>query len=179
MKTTKRNTADKIILDWQKAKEIIHRWQAVGLDVVFTNGCFDLMHLGHIDNLEKAAQLGDKLVVALNSDASVQRLKGEHRPISNQASRMAVMAALEFVDMVVLFEEQTPLEIITTLSPDILAKGGDYTPEQIIGSELVLEKGGKVIALPFVEGYSTSQLESKILAAAKNNKTKTTKTKKS
>lgn len=178
MKTTKKNTADKIILDWAKAKEIVQRWQAVGLEVVFSNGCFDLMHLGHIDNLERAANLGDKLVVALNSDASVKRLKGEHRPISNEASRLAVMAALEFVDMVLIFEEETPFEIISTLQPDILAKGGDYKPEQIVGSDIVLEKGGKVIALPFVEGYSTSALEAKIIADAKEKKTKANKAKK-
>lgn len=175
MKITKKNTAEKIILDWAKAKEIVHRWKAIGLDVVFTNGCFDLIHLGHIDNLQRAAQLGDKLVVALNSDASVQRLKGKHRPISNQNSRLAVMAALEFVDLVVVFEEETPFEIISTLQPDILAKGGDYKPEQIVGSDIVLENGGQVISLPFIDGYSTSNLEAKIIASAKTTKSKSSK----
>jgi D-glycero-beta-D-manno-heptose 1-phosphate adenylyltransferase len=155
-------TATKIISDWQQARHIVESWQTAGEEVVFTNGCFDLLHLGHIQNLEAAANLGDRLIVALNSDESVRRLKGNHRPISAQASRQAVVAALQVVDMVLIFDQDTPFELINLLLPDVLAKGGDYTPTNMVGSEIVLAHGGQVVALPFVEGYSTTQLEQKI-----------------
>jgi D-beta-D-heptose 7-phosphate kinase/D-beta-D-heptose 1-phosphate adenosyltransferase len=155
-------TATKIISDWQQAQRLVKAWQTAGEEVVFTNGCFDLLHLGHIQNLEAAAALGDRLIVALNSDASIRRLKGNHRPISDQASRQAVVAALAVVDMVLVFDQDTPLELITLLLPDVLAKGGDYTPANMVGSEIVMAHGGQVVALPFVEGYSTTQLEQKI-----------------
>ncbi len=132
------------------------RWQALGLEVVFTNGCFDLLHLGHLSYLEAARRLGDRLVVGLNSSESVRRLKGPERPINDDATRSAMLAALAFVDLVVLFEDDTPAALIEALRPDVLVKGGDYRPEDIVGAETVLSLGGKVAVLPFVEGYSTT-----------------------
>lgn len=139
----------------------VSEWKKEG-KVVFTNGCFDMLHLGHIDYLEKARNLGFKLIVALNSDASVRRLKGEERPINNQETRSRIMAALEFVDAVILFEADTPLEVIAKLKPDILVKGGDYDIKNIIGADIVIENRGQVLTIPFLEGYSTTQVISKI-----------------
>ncbi len=138
------------------------RWRFETYKTVFTNGCFDLIHFGHIQYLIEARELGDKLIVGLNSDASVQRLKGDHRPIKDQQSRALIMAAFEFVDVVIIFDEDTPYELIKSIQPDILVKGGDWQPEAIVGSDIVLEKGGEVQSLQFVEGYSTTQLEQKI-----------------
>ena len=126
--------------------------------VVFTNGCFDVLHPGHVEHLAQAKALGDVLVVGLNSDASVQRLKGVGRPLVAQADRAAVLAALRSVDAVTLFDEDTPLELISTLLPDVLVKGGDYDLDGIVGREVVEEAGGEVRVLPFVEGYSTTGL---------------------
>lgn len=124
--------------------------------LVFTNGCFDLLHPGHVTYLNLARKLGSKLVVALNDDASVKRLKGSTRPIHRLSDRMLVIAALESVDYVTWFEEDTPLETILTLKPKVLVKGGDYEPEQMVGYQEVLSWGGKVKSLPFVEGHSTT-----------------------
>lgn len=146
-----------------EAQQTIQAWKDAGLQVVLTNGCFDILHLGHVTLLQQAAYLGDKLVVALNSDASVQRLKGKHRPLQNQETRTAVMAALEMVDLVVVFDEDTPLQLINTLLPDVLAKGGDWQVQDIVGSDMVIEMGGTVHSLPFVEGFSTTAVEQKIL----------------
>ena len=145
-----------------EASELTRQWRADGLSVVFTNGCFDILHLGHVDYLERAKKLGDKLVVALNTDQSVQRLKGPERPVVNESSRARVMAALQFVDLVVLFDEETPLELIEALKPDILVKGGDYTVETIVGADFVIARGGKVVPLPLVDGYSTTTFVNKI-----------------
>ena len=145
-----------------EASELIRQWRADGLSVVFTNGCFDILHLGHVDYLERAKALGDRLVVALNTDQSVQRLKGPERPVVNESSRARVMAALQFVDLVVLFDEETPLELIEALKPDILVKGGDYTVETIVGADFVIARGGKVVPLPLVDGYSTTTFVNKI-----------------
>ena len=124
--------------------------------VVFTNGCFDVLHPGHVEHLAQAKALGDVLVVGLNSDASVRRLKGAGRPLVAEADRAAVLAALRSVDAVTLFDEDTPLELISTLLPDVLVKGGDYDLDGIVGREAVEEAGGEVRVLPFVEGYSTT-----------------------
>ena len=140
----------------------IHSWRVQQESIVFTNGCFDLLHAGHVSYLESARQLGDRLVVGLNSDASVARLKGSGRPILPEKSRARLMAALECVEAVVIFEEDTPLKLITAVLPDILVKGGDYTIEEIVGHEVVLENGGEVKALQFVEGASTTSIISKI-----------------
>ncbi|MEO9210305.1 MAG: D-glycero-beta-D-manno-heptose 1-phosphate adenylyltransferase, partial [Ginsengibacter sp.] len=124
--------------------------------IAFTNGVFDILHEGHIELLSKAATFGDILVVGVNSDASVKRLKGENRPVNNEQSRMKILAALIMVDAIVLFEEDTPLELIKKIQPDVLIKGGDYKVETIVGAKEVLAAGGKVEIIPFEEGFSTT-----------------------
>ncbi len=139
------------------------RWRFLQKKVVFTNGCFDLIHLGHIDYLSKAKDLGDVLLVGLNTDASVRRLdKGASRPIKDQYSRAMILAALRFVDGVVLFDEDTPLELIKRVQPDVLVKGSDYRAEEIVGYEVVKNKGGEIVTIDFLPGYSTSLIEEKI-----------------
>ena len=122
--------------------------------IVFTNGCFDVLHRGHIEYLKKSQQLGTKLIVGLNSDASVRRLKGSGRPINNQDDRRAMLLALRFVDQVEIFEEDTPLELITRINPDIITKGGDYQPEQVVGFALVKQ----TVIIPFLNGYSSTRI---------------------
>lgn len=155
------NTSSKIA-NRSTAREVIEQWQDSGLEVVFTNGCFDIVHLGHVDYLQKARNLGDKLVVGLNTDSSVSRIKGPNRPVCSEESRSRVMAAFQFVDLVVLFDEPTPLELIENLKPDILTKGADYTLQNIVGANFVIQNGGKVETIEFVDGYSTSSIISKI-----------------
>ena len=150
------------ILDSQQAAVVVNNWKAENKKVVFTNGCFDIVHLGHVDYLEKARNLGDKLVLGLNTDASVSRIKGPMRPIVDQNSRARVMASLEFVDLVVLFDEETPYELISTLIPDILVKGNDYLAENIVGADIVNKNGGKVETIELVKGYSTTNIINKI-----------------
>jgi D-glycero-beta-D-manno-heptose 1-phosphate adenylyltransferase len=150
------------ILDIDAAQTIVQNWQTAGFEIVFTNGCFDLLHYGHVRYLAEARALGDKLVVGLNSTASVRRLKGNHRPINDELTRQTVLAALQSVDLVIVFESDTPYDLIDRLKPDILVKGGDWQSNQIVGSELVLERGGHVLSLPFQDGYSTTNLETKI-----------------
>lgn len=157
-------TAGKI-LTREKASEIVAGWQEAGEKIVFTNGCFDIVHLGHIDYLEKARALGDKLVLGLNTDASVSRLKGPLRPVVDEQARARLMAALSFVDAVILFDEPTPLQLIEALGPDILVKGDDYTPETIVGADFVMSRGGEVKTIPLVKGYSTSSIIEKIRQA--------------
>lgn len=157
-------TANKI-LNINDLIEKIKTWKQAGLKVVFTNGCFDILHLGHIDYLEKARNLGDKLVVGLNSDSSVKRLKGAERPITPEYARARVLAALEFVDAVCVFEEDTPKSLIEKIFPDILTKGSDYTLENIVGADFVMAYGGEVKTIDLVEGFSTT----KILDKAKNS----------
>lgn len=140
----------------------VRDWQRAGERVVFTNGCFDLLHYGHLVYLAEARGLGDRLVIGLNSDASVKRLKGAERPIWPEECRLFQLASLAAVDAVVLFAEDTPLELLEEVLPDVLVKGGDYRPEQIVGAELVLSRGGQVQSLSFVEGYSSSGLIDKI-----------------
>lgn len=157
-------TSEQKILSLAALQAKIKVWQLRQYKIVFTNGCFDLLHLGHVDYLEKAKQLGDILIVGLNTDASVCRLKGEQRPIQDEHSRARVMAALEFVDAVVYFEEDTPYELIKALQPDILVKGNDYTPEAIVGADIVQAKQGEVLTVELVSGYSTSNIIKKIRA---------------
>jgi D-beta-D-heptose 7-phosphate kinase/D-beta-D-heptose 1-phosphate adenosyltransferase len=128
----------------------------------FTNGCFDLLHPGHVNYLEEVRALGDFLVVGLNSDASVARLKGPGRPFQDERARAMVLCALRSVDAVVLFQEDTPLELITALQPDILAKGGDYTAETVVGREVVEARGGRVVLVPFLPGHSTTLIAERI-----------------
>ncbi|MCX6189737.1 MAG: D-glycero-beta-D-manno-heptose 1-phosphate adenylyltransferase [Bacteroidetes bacterium] len=152
------------IYSLQSLIPMVQQWKAAGKKIVFTNGCFDLLHPGHVDYLTKAADLGDKLIIALNTDASVQQLKGVHRPIQNEQSRLHIMAALECVSAVFLFDEDTPLAAINKIIPQVLVKGGDYTLETIVGAEVVTAQGGEVKIIPFLEGYSTSAIEQKIKA---------------
>jgi D-glycero-beta-D-manno-heptose 1-phosphate adenylyltransferase len=153
---------NKKIQSFDRIAVTVKDWQAEGKTVVFTNGCFDLLHYGHLHYLADARDLGDKLIVGLNSADSVRRLKGPHRPINDELTRQHLLAALEVVDAVVVFESDTPLDLIECIAPDILVKGGDWRPDQIVGSDFVLKNGGKVLSLPFVEGYSTTNLETKI-----------------
>ena len=150
------NTGHKVV-DWDGAARWVEDRKGAGQKVVFTNGCFDLLHLGHVRYLEEARSLGDALIVGVNTDVSVKRLgKGGDRPFTPEADRARVLAALACVDRVVLFGEDTPLNLITLITPDILVKGGDYRLEEIVGREAVLARGGRVVALPFVPGYSTT-----------------------
>ena len=130
--------------------------------LVFTNGCFDILHAGHVDYLQKACQLGDALLVGLNNDESVRKLKGDSRPIVDEKARAMVLAALEAVDAVVLFKEETPGRLIDQVQPDVLVKGGDYLAEEIVGYQTVIATGGTVKVLPFLEGHSTTSIIKKI-----------------
>lgn len=141
----------------------ISKWKEQGYKICFTNGCFDLVHAGHVTYLEQASHLADKLIVGINSDSSVKKLKGQHRPIISQDDRAMLIAAFYFVDRVFIFDEETPLALIELLMPDVLVKGGDWTPDKIVGSDLVLSNGGKVMSLPFLEGHSTTNIEHKII----------------
>jgi D-glycero-beta-D-manno-heptose 1-phosphate adenylyltransferase len=142
--------------------DAVKDWQNARKKVVFTNGVFDLLHIGHITYLAKAAELGDKLIIGLNSDSSVKRIKGENRPVNDQGNRAALLAALFFVDAVVVFEDDTPLNLISTLLPDILVKGADYAIENIVGAKEVIANGGEVKTIDFVEGYSSTSIIEKI-----------------
>ena len=138
------------------------KWKENGKKIVFTNGCFDLVHRGHIEVLANTADLGDKLIIGLNSDSSIKELKGENRPIIDEMSRVILLASLQFVDAIVFFSEETPYKLIETLVPDILAKGGDYKVTEIAGNEVVLENGGEVILVPFIDGFSSTNIVEKI-----------------
>ncbi len=138
------------------------RLHAEGKTLVFTNGCFDILHRGHVEYLSKASDMGDVLVVGLNTDASVKRLKGESRPINDEQARALILASLGFVDAVVLFDEDTPYELIKAIRPDVLVKGADYKPEEIVGYDIVTSYGGKVETVPLVEGYSTTSIISNL-----------------
>jgi rfaE bifunctional protein nucleotidyltransferase chain/domain len=151
------------IFDLSGLQHQLSRWRLLGKTVAFTNGCFDIVHQGHIASLSDAAREADFLIVGLNSDASTCRLKGENRPINNQHARATVMAALLMVDAVILFEEDTPLNLINAIRPDVLVKGGDYTLEQIVGAKEVIEAGGRVVINPIVPGFSTTGIIEKIL----------------
>jgi rfaE bifunctional protein nucleotidyltransferase chain/domain len=139
-------------------KNEINALQQQGKKIVFTNGCFDILHAGHVDIFQQARNLGDALVVAVNSDISIKKIKGEKRPVVPQAQRMQVLAALEAIDYVVIFEEENPLKIIKEIQPDILVKGGDWPVETIVGREIVEKKGGKVLSIPLMEGISTTNI---------------------
>ncbi len=143
---------------WEEAAATLSTWKAEGRTVVFTNGCFDVLHAGHVDYLEASRQLGDKLVLGLNSDASVQRLKGESRPICDEAARARLLCALECIDLVAVFDQDTPTDLIAALRPNILVKGADWEGKQLPGSELV----DKVEFMPFLEGWSTTNVVGRI-----------------
>lgn len=141
---------------------MVNIWKFQGNKIVFTNGCFDLLHLGHIDYLAKAASMGNKLIIGVNTDQSVSELKGAARPITDQHSRTLILASLFFVDAVVLFGEATPLNLITAIKPDILVKGADYTIDKIVGADVVMQNGGEVKTITYIDGYSTTAIERKI-----------------
>ena len=147
----------------QLAKQVM-KWQIHNEKVVFTNGCFDILHLGHLDYLSKAADLGDRLIIGVNTDASVSALKGPSRPIIDEVTRATKLASLLFVDAVVLCGEETPLTLIQTVKPDVLVKGGDYTIDTIVGADSVLANGGSVEVIPFLPGHSTTAIVDKIKA---------------
>lgn len=138
-------------------------WRMKDLKIVFTNGCFDILHHGHVDYLSKAADLGDVLIIGLNSDSSVKKLnKGANRPIQNENDRALALSAFQFIEAIIIFEEDTPYELIKAVQPDVLVKGGDWKETDIVGADIVKAKGGVVMSIPFVEGYSTTNIEAKI-----------------
>lgn len=153
---------NKIIFRKEELAETLSQWRFKEEKIVFTNGCFDILHRGHVEYLAKAAALGSKLIVGLNSDASVKRLKGENRPVNDQNARALVLASLLFTDKIILFEEDTPLELITRIQPDILVKGKDYKPEEIVGYDVVTKKGGQVITIDLTAGFSTTGILNKL-----------------
>jgi D-beta-D-heptose 7-phosphate kinase/D-beta-D-heptose 1-phosphate adenosyltransferase len=150
------------IIPFSRIGALAHQLSASGKSIVFTNGCFDILHAGHVAYLSQAKALGDILVLGLNSDASVRRLKGVSRPVNTQDNRALVLAGLSAVDYVCIFEEDTPYELISEVLPDILVKGGDWAPSDIVGSDIVLARGGKVLSLDFVEGLSTTGIIQKL-----------------
>ncbi|MFT5347359.1 MAG: rfaE bifunctional protein nucleotidyltransferase chain/domain [Bacteroidia bacterium] len=153
---------DKIFSTNTALAKQVNSWQLHNDKVVFTNGCFDILHLGHIDYLTKAADLGDRLIIAVNTDASVSVLKGPSRPIIDEETRAMKLASLVFVDAVILFGEETPLQLITEVRPNVLVKGGDYTIDTIVGASEVQDNGGEVVVIPFLEGHSTTSIVNKI-----------------
>ena len=150
------------IYDLSGLQHQIRRWRVLGKTIAFTNGCFDILHQGHIASLSDAAREADFLVVGVNSDASTRRLKGEQRPINDQQARAMLLASLLMVDAVIIFDEDTPLNLINAVEPDVLVKGGDYTLEQIVGAREVIASGGRVVINPIVPGFSTTGLIEKI-----------------
>jgi D-glycero-beta-D-manno-heptose 1-phosphate adenylyltransferase len=164
------STLEKIkskIFDVDALKRQLAVWRFQSKTIVFTNGCFDLLHLGHIDYLSKASDEGDILIVGVNTDASTSKLKGPHRPINNETQRSMILASLSFVDAVVLFNEDTPYDLIKTIKPDVLIKGGDYTVKDIVGADVVQENGGITKTIELLAGYSTTLTEEKIRLAKK------------
>ncbi len=152
---------NKIIKDDELSRKLAY-WNFLDQKTVFTNGCFDVIHLGHIMYLSQAADLGDVLIIGLNTDKSVQRIKGDKRPINDQHARSMVLASLRFVDSVVLFDEDTPLELIKNIKPDVLVKGSDYADNEIVGADVVKSNGGEVVTIDFIEGYSSSEIIKKL-----------------
>lgn len=153
---------EKIITDKEKIFSTLNQWRFKDEKIVFTNGCFDIVHKGHIEYLASAATLGTKLVIGLNTDISVKRLKGETRPVNDEQARALILSALIFVDQVILFNEDTPYELIKFIQPDILVKGSDYKPEDIVGYDIVKNKGAKIITIDLTPGFSTTSILKKI-----------------
>jgi D-glycero-beta-D-manno-heptose 1-phosphate adenylyltransferase len=159
---TKLQTIESKVVALDQLHRYVNTWRLKDQKIVFTNGCFDLLHLGHVDYLSKAADLGHKLVIGLNSDLSTSNLKGPSRPITNEISRARLLASLFFVDAVILFDEETPLDLITAIKPDVLVKGADYTIDKIVGANVVLANSGEVRTIEYIDGYSTTAIEQKI-----------------
>ena len=150
------------IFNIKDLSKIINEWRLNGDKIVFTNGCFDLIHLGHLEILARSADLGDKLIVGINSDMSIKKIKGSSRPIIQEDSRAKQLAAIEFIDAVILFNEDTPYDLINILKPDILTKGGDYKKNDIVGNQLINKQQGEVVIIPLTQGYSTTSILEKI-----------------
>lgn len=161
------------IQNWKQIEDTVKQWKDQGERIVFTNGCFDLLHYGHLHYLAEARDLGTRLIIGLNSASSVKRLKGPHRPINDEKTRQHQLAALSFVDAVVEFDQDTPFDLIALVVPHILVKGGDWQPEQIVGSDVVLNAGGTVLSLPYIDGYSTTSIEQKIRSSVPGTGTQT------
>jgi rfaE bifunctional protein nucleotidyltransferase chain/domain len=155
------NIQAKIVMDRTDLEFALAIWRFKNQKLVFTNGCFDIIHRGHVEYLAKAASLGDQLIIGLNTDASVKRLKGMTRPLQDENSRALVLASFSFISKVVLFDEDTPYELIKLIRPDILVKGGDYKAEEIVGYDIVKSNGGEVITIDLVEGHSTTSIISR------------------
>jgi D-beta-D-heptose 7-phosphate kinase/D-beta-D-heptose 1-phosphate adenosyltransferase len=152
---------DKVV-ELKEIKEICRTAKKEGKKIVFTNGCFDIIHPGHIECLKRAKELGDLLVVGVNTDRSVRKIKGKGRPIFNETDRVTILSAITFVDYIVLFDESTPQRLIENIEPDVLVKGGDYTKEEIVGRDVVEGCGGRVVVVPYVRGYSTTAIIDKV-----------------
>ena len=150
------------ILNKESLEEKLNLWRKEGKTIVFSNGCFDILHRGHVEYLSKAADLGDILIIGLNTDASVKRIKGPSRPVNDEKARAVVLAALEFVDAIMFFEEDTPYNLIKNVQPDVLVKGKDYKAEDIVGYDIVTNKGGRVETIELVEGFSTTNTINKM-----------------
>jgi rfaE bifunctional protein nucleotidyltransferase chain/domain len=158
MRETQLNYINRKLVDLHELILLVNRWKFKNETVVFTNGCFDIIHRGHIEYLAASADLGTKLIIGLNSDKSIQKLKGPARPVNTELDRALSLGALKFVDALVIFEEDTPLKLINAIQPHVLVKGGDYSVNTIVGASEVLSHGGRVEIIPFTTGYSTTQL---------------------
>jgi len=150
------------IISSEKLDPILAYWKFLNKKVVFTNGCFDILHRGHVVYLAKAASYGDLLIIGLNSDLSVKSIKGPNRPLQDQESRALILASLHFVRHVILFDEDTPYDLIKKIQPDVLVKGADYKPQDIVGYDIITAKGGEIVTIDFVEGYSTTGIIKKM-----------------
>lgn len=168
MRTHLKNIQEKIYTSISEAKKQVAMWQKQGEKIVFTNGCFDILHQGHVVYLSKTADFGNRLIIGLNTDDSVRRIKGENRPIVSEQERALLLASLGFVDMVVFFEEDTPYELIKALQPDVLTKGADYKAENIVGYDIVTQRGGNVETIVLEEGFSTTNVIEKIKKLSEN-----------
>jgi rfaE bifunctional protein nucleotidyltransferase chain/domain len=160
--TSLEKVKNKIYTNTKAAERILSRWRKTGQKIVFTNGCFDIIHLGHVEVLSKAADLGSKLIIGLNSDESVKRIKGNDRPHQDEYSRALILASFEFVDLIIFFSEDTPYQLIKAIKPDVLVKGGDYRAEDIVGYDIMKKNNGEVVIIKFIEGYSTTSIIKKI-----------------
>lgn len=153
---------NKIVREKEQLTNILNQWRFKDEKIIFTNGCFDILHRGHVEYLAQAASLGTKLIIGLNTDSSVRRLKGENRPVNDQEARAILLASLIFTDKIVFFGEDTPLDLIRFIQPDILVKGSDYKPEDIVGYDIIKAKGGQIITIDLTMGYSTTSILKKI-----------------
>lgn len=151
------------IVDKESLEKLINFWKFKNKTIVFTNGCFDIIHRGHIEYLASTANEGDVLIIGINTDNSVRKIKGENRPVQDEYARALTLASLTFVTSVILFDEETPYNLINFIKPDILVKGSDYKPEDIVGNDIVASNGGKIVTINFIEGYSTTNIINKLI----------------